>query len=287
MSSKSRIAVILPTRGMPFSQTIDEIIRECRSVEDKYDWDIYWSHARKVPDCLNVPTNQALRRKSNKLFWFVDDDMIFPEGILERLIDADKHAIVCDYPASITMGSVVYDADGRAYFGGNGCLLVKREVLEDIKKPIWRSDVGWAIKYHNDHIEFEAGAQNPDRVYGQHDVHFGLRLYAQGKPLYVLEDRCGQRKLRQYGDTTTNDGAHKIDQWVKFHPNMMYIINEQEKRDKSTMGDMILARFSDGGLYYTSRESAARLMDKGLVVGVAHAVFKNYDIIEDKIIKEK
>jgi hypothetical protein len=177
-----QVAVILPSRGMAFSETVEEVYRELLLAQKKLGitWKVYWSHGRKVPDCLNVPTKQALKVKGNTHFWYVDDDMILPRGVLTSLLEANKHAIVCDYPCTITMGAVLYDREGRAYFGGNGCLLVKREVLEDLKDPIWRSDIGWQIRYHNDFVEFVAGTDNPDKVYGRHDVHFGLRLYAKG-----------------------------------------------------------------------------------------------------------
>ncbi len=283
---KTQIAVILPSRGLAFSETVDEVIQECKSVEKDYDWKIYWSHSRKVPDCLNVPTNEALRLKKNMFFWFVDDDMIITKGTLKHLLQQDRHAIMCDYPASITMGAILYDPDGRAFFGGNGCLLVKREVLEAIKHPVWRSDVGWRIQLLNDHVSFEANSQNPDKVYGQHDVHFGLRLYSQGKAIYVSKMTCGQRKLKVAGDYSSNKGAHEIIEWKKFHPNMMYIINDQGKRDESDMGTLVRIKMNDGEMLYTARSTAKKFIKKGLAKGVGHAIINGYDF-EDEVKGDK
>jgi len=276
-----KLAVILPSRGLAYSETLDEIITELKTLD--CEWKIYWSHSRKVPNCLNVPTNQALRVKSNTHSWFLDDDMIIPPGTLKELIKEDRHAIACDYPTSITMGGVVYDPDGRAYFTGNGCLLVKREVLESIKKPIWRSDMNWRIRYHNNHVEFIAGSSNPDKVYGGHDVHFGLRLYAVGQPIHVSPVRCGQRKLKESGDFKTNLGAHKILEWRKFHSNIMYIIKSQGKRSRENSEKTIYVKLWDGNFAYVGKEFAFKLIENGGASQIGHAMFTNYDIRNDRV----
>lgn len=51
-----KIAVILPSRGLVFSKTVDELLRELKP----YSYEIFWSHGRPIPDCFEIPTQEAL-----------------------------------------------------------------------------------------------------------------------------------------------------------------------------------------------------------------------------------
>lgn len=281
---KPNVAVILPSRGLAFSETIDEVLRELKLA--RVDWNIYWSHGRQVPNCLNIPTERALKDKKVTHLWFVDDDMILPRGVLKELIKEDRHAIGCDYPVAITMGSTMYDPDGRAYFCGNGCLLVQRKTIENMKRPIWRSDVGWQIIWHNDGLEFVAGSQNPDKVYGGHDVNFGIRLYTNGQPLYVSKMVCGQRRVAKQPDFTRNGGgSYTIDKWQRFHPNVFYIINQQEKKDRTSLQDIVRVVLKDGTETFVTRDFAVKLHKRDQLSQFGYAIFTNWDIYNEKVIK--
>jgi hypothetical protein len=277
----TKLAVILPSRGICYSETIEEVYRELGLAD--VDYKIFWSHGRKVPDCLNVPTNRALRG-SYTHFWYVDDDMWLPKGILKGMLEEDKHAIASDYPSSITMGAAVYDKDGAPYFTGSGCLLVKRGILESLKKPIWRTDVGWRMKYMNDYIEFTATKEDGDKVHGRQDVMFGIRLYIQGRPIHIYNVSCGQRRAK---DTTIRQGnasSPKIDIWKKFHPNILYIPNNQSKRNSKSMEGIVLLRLNDGTETYADTSLANKLNSLGLVDRWGHATFKNWDIVKEEIV---
>jgi hypothetical protein len=282
-----RIAVIVPSRGICYSETADEIYREVElAKKNGYDAQVFWSHGRKVPDCLNVPTNQALRVKSYTHFWYVDDDMYLPKGILVKLLEEDKHAIAADYPSSITMGAAVFDKEGRAYFTGSGCLLVKREVLEGLKKPIWRTDVGWKMKYLNDYIEFTATDEhNGDKVHGRQDVTFGLRLYAKGKGIFVSHIAAGQRRADNPTIQQGNASNLKVKVWTKFHPNILYIPNQQNKRSDMDMGDIVYVELSDGTQTHVKLDLAKKLDEQGKITKWGHSVIKNWDVIKEEVIE--
>jgi hypothetical protein len=280
-----KVAIIVPSRGICYSETAEEIYREIELARKKgVECKIFWSHGRKVPDCLNVPTNQALKQKFTH-FWFVDDDMYLPKGILLHLLNEDRHAIVADYPASITMGSVVYDKEGMAYFTGSGCLLVKKEVLEDMKKPIWRTDVAWRMKYLNDYIEFTACRENEgDKVHGRQDVTFGLRLYAKGRPIFVSKVACGQRRTNDFSIKQGNSSNLKIDVWRKFHPNILYIPNSQTKSYDIEATGVVFVELDDGTQTHIKLELAYRLDSLGKITKWGHSVIKNWDVQKEEIL---
>ena len=49
------IAVILPSRGLIFSRTADEILQNLKDIPHK----IYFSHRKPIPDCFNEPVEEA------------------------------------------------------------------------------------------------------------------------------------------------------------------------------------------------------------------------------------
>jgi hypothetical protein len=282
----TKIAIIVPSRGICYSETAEEIYREAELAKKAgATYKIFWSHGRKVPDCLNVPTNQALKNKSFTHFWYVDDDMYLPKGILVNLIQEDRHAIASDYPSSITMGAVVYDKDSMAYFTGSGCLLVKREVLEGMNKPIWRTDVGWRMKYLNDYIEFTACPEKEgDKVHGRHDVTFGLRLYAKGRPIYVSKIACGQRRADDFSIKQGNSSNLKINVWRKFHKNILYIPNNQSRQASFEVGDVVFVELEDGTKTHMKLSMAYKLDNIGKIIKWGHSVIKNWDVQKEEMI---
>lgn len=202
-----KIAVILPSRGLVFAETLQELLGELKG----YDYSIYWSHEKPLPRCFNMPLGRALKKDFTH-FWFVEEDMILPKGVLKAMLDMDKPAVTCDYPISQGgNGTVLYDPEGKALFSGTGCLLVKREVLEQMPRPIFRTDILWRYKATTHGAVFEAMRQPKDVPhYGLHDITFGVWLYTHGMPIEVCPVECGQRKLKAKGANATNKGADEI-----------------------------------------------------------------------------
>lgn len=208
-----RVAIIIPSRGLINSKTIAEILQNAQD----YDYQLYWSHANPLPVCFNLPIEEALKDPRNTHFYIVEEDMILPPGTLKELVEADVHCIANDYPlAGDNTNCVLYDPDGNAYFTGTGSILIKREVLEALPKPIFYANKAWTFKIKSDHIIFNLEHnQDPDKVYGQHDLNFGLDLYRKGTPIHVATKTCGHRKLKARGIEGTNQGQYTFDEWTK------------------------------------------------------------------------
>jgi hypothetical protein len=210
------IAVCLPSRGLVFSETVEEVLREVDRVGRP--WRIHWSHGRPIPACFNTITEAALADRRVSHLWFVEEDMGLPEGILGALLARDAHAIAADYPVTTApSGTILRDPHGRAYFTGTGCLLVAREVLEALEPPVWRSDVAWALEWDDAESRLYA---HPRRrtpaemavIYGFQDVHFGIDQYRRGRAVEIYDDEvCWQRKLQNLGRRNNNlHGCHEI-----------------------------------------------------------------------------
>lgn len=118
--------------------------------------------------------------------------------------------VALDYPFQQNGDStVLHDPKGFAYWTGTGFMLVAKQVLENMEKPIWRTDTTFDPFIDKDTIHF--WPRKLDKIYyGLHDLRFGLVLYSAGLPVLPLNDTAGQRKLAKLGGIHTNSGAHEI-----------------------------------------------------------------------------
>lgn len=203
-----KLAVVLPSRGLMFSETFEELLNE---LED-FDHEIFWAHAKSLPDCFNEPTERALADSDVYAVLFCEDDMIIPNGILKKMFAAKYPVTALDYPFQQDGDSTcLHDPQGMAYWTGTGFLLVARPILEQLEKPIWRTDRTFDPFIDKDTIHF--WPRKLTKVfYGLHDLNFGMVLYSAGVPIYPMGQTAGQRKLVALGRSGTNNGAHEIEE---------------------------------------------------------------------------
>ncbi len=201
-----KLAVILPSRGLMFSETLEELLGELEG----YNYEIFWAHGKSLPECFNEPTERALADPDVFALLICEDDMIIPKGALKRMFDANYPVVALDYPFQQQGDSTcLHDPHGYAFWTGTGFLLVARGVLEQMERPIWRTDTTFDPFIDKDTIHF--WPRKLDKIYyGLHDLRFGLVLYSAGLPVLPLEETAGQRKLVKLGEKGVNKGAHEI-----------------------------------------------------------------------------
>jgi len=204
-----KLAVILPSRGLMFSETLEELLRELKTLS--FDWEIYWAHEESLPDCFNKPTNRALKDPNNFAFLFVEDDMIIPKGILMEMFEERYPVVALDYPFRQNGDSTcLHDPDGFAFWTGTGFLLAARQVLENFQKPIWRTDTTYEQFIDTDTLHW--WPRKLTRIfYGLHDLRFGIILSSQEMPIKPMDRTAGQRKLVKLGQAGVNNGKHEIE----------------------------------------------------------------------------
>jgi hypothetical protein len=201
-----KLAVVLPSRGLLFSETLQELLGELEG----FDYEIYWSHAKPLPECFNEPTERALADPDVFAVLFCEDDMIIPKGILRKMFAMQYPVVALDYPFQQQGDSTcLHDPNGYAFWTGTGFMLVARQVLEQMERPIWRTDTTFDPFIDKDTIHF--WPRKLDKVYyGLHDLRFGLVLYSAGLPVKPMDETAGQRKLVKLGEAGSNSGAHEI-----------------------------------------------------------------------------
>jgi len=201
-----KLAVVVPSRGLMFSETLEDLLRE---LED-FNYEIFWAHGKSLPDCFNEPTERALKDPDVYAVLFAEDDMILPKGVLKRMFSLKYPVVALDYPFQQNGDSTcLHDPKGDAFWTGTGFMLVSKTVLSQMEKPIWRTDTTFDPFIDKDTIHF--WPRKLDKIYyGLHDLRFGLLLYSAGLPVKVLDETAGQRKLVKLGEKGVNNGAHEI-----------------------------------------------------------------------------
>lgn len=251
-----KIAVILPSRGLIFSQTADEILQNVKDIPHKF----FFSHRKPLPECFEKPVNRALLDESISHLWLIEDDMIITYQTLQDMLDMDKAVVTANYPTTARKDASVLSVKGQVIYGGTGCTLVKREVFDELKAPYFRDDIAWIPKNMGDCIKF-TGVKKANKGYGFHDVNFFMNLFRLGIPVHLLPYTLGQRKLKALGKAGTNEGAHDIEEWTKVKKDRYFtLIKNLKPEPKGTMTTVL----ADGKELMVTRSHAKTLISKGL-----------------------
>lgn len=222
-----KLAVVVPSRGLMLSETLEELLRELEG----FNYEIFWAHAKSLPACFNEPTERVLADPSVYAVLFCEDDMKLPKGVLRRMLTENYPVVALDYPFQQDGDSTcLHDPEGNAFWTGTGFLLCAKAVLESLEKPIWRTDRTFDPFIDKDTIHF--WPRKLDKVfYGLHDLNFGMVLYSSGLPIKVLDETAGQRKLVKLGESGTNDGAHEIQELTVVGRDMVSGMIDPENAD--------------------------------------------------------
>lgn len=268
-----KVGVILPSRGLIFSKTADELLQNLKGIPHK----IFFSHGNPIPDCFNIPTERALEDDSITHLWFVEDDMIIPPDTLKTLLEANANAITCDYPINEKgRGAVFYDGGGQVVFCGTGCLLVKKSVFKGLKKPYFTDKVRWTMFNYGDALKLIGSDNTTGDGYGLHDITFCIKLWNAGVIVKVAPIKLGQRKLISLGKAGSNNGQHKIREWKKIVKNLR--LKELQKQPVAIGAKTKLVVVdTPSGAISTSRTHADNLVAQGL----ASYPPKRHTIIDD------
>lgn len=204
----NKIAVVYPSRGLSFSKTCEELLRELEGM----NYTFFFSIGNKLPDCFNKPIEEALKEPSFTHILIVEDDMIIPNLILKQMLRKKYPIVALDYPFQKNGdATTLHDPSGMALYTGTGFMLIERWVLDIIPRPIFRIDTAWDMMMTIDN-KLICWSRDVSKIktYGLHDVNFGITMWSNDIPIQVMKRTAGQRKLRALGKKDTNKGAHDI-----------------------------------------------------------------------------
>lgn len=198
-----KIGVILPSRGLVFAEVEDSISRNLKG----YDYFVYRSWDKKIPDCENELVDIALQNGSDYLF-FCEEDTVMPDGGFGELLKAGADIACIDYGVA-GWSCITRDKNtNEILWCGLGCTLIKREVFEKLEKPYFKSDKQLLLNFWPEIRWIDA----PRNAYGGQDIYFCIKAREKGFTIKQVEGECKHLKLLGLGRPGINNGLHTIGQ---------------------------------------------------------------------------
>lgn len=197
-----KVGVVIPSRGLIFAQTVKTLHKALSG----YDFSLHLPIGLNIPDCFNVGVLEALDSHCDYI-WIVEEDMLLPGLVLDRLFEAEADIALCDYPDKKTGKKFSqFSSDGFEY-SGIGCCLIKAEVFKKMEYPYFRKALYNLVDDKPVFVKF----REPGDGYGGHDVHFYQEAKRLGFSIEMInEDRVGHMYLEQRGDDQSDFGSHRI-----------------------------------------------------------------------------
>lgn len=201
------IAVITASRGTMFSRTTESIFNNIYGKEAK----LYMAHELPIPICFNYAFQKAYKDGCD-YFWFVEEDMLVPDGTLDRLLATDEPVCGVDYADRRTGKSLTFkNKKGEVLYTGMGCLLVKREVMDKISPPWFKRMVFWIMDTDDGDVDYVPKPDIATTGYGTQDVMFCYEIRQLGYKINMLWDiPVGHMTLEKKGDDVINNGADMV-----------------------------------------------------------------------------
>jgi len=187
---------------------MEELLHELKP----YDYKIFFSIGNTLPDCFNMPIEEALKDESFTHILICEDDMIIPKNILGQMFKEKYPVVALDYPfKNDGEATTLHDPDGMALFTGTGFMLIERWVFNKMPRPIFYTDTAWDMMLTKNHkLIVWPRDVSKIKTYGLHDVNFGITMWTNGIPIYPMPKTAGQRKLKAKGKANTNNGIDQI-----------------------------------------------------------------------------
>ena len=184
-----KVAGLFPSRGLVGSRMMEAVDQNLEGVDHVK----IYSHDRPIPESFNDLTRQFLETDCD-FAWFVEEDIVPPQGALAVMFETDAAIAFVDYPLKNFPDRPCFGTyRSRLIWVGLGCTLVRRAVFEKLEHPWFESQ--W--KYVAVHKGSAHGdpkvmiVPDPDRPYGGQDLFFCYKALESGFDIrIVMGMRC-------------------------------------------------------------------------------------------------
>lgn len=187
-----RVGVVLPTRGLIFTETIDALLKQTD--------EIFLSHNLPIPDSFNQLVEKAL---GYDYIFITNDDVVIPDGAITKMLAMDEDVVIGKVPM-IQEYQGYYEKDGKVTMFGTACLLVKRSVFDKLTKPYFETKYRYITQGKEEKVIID------EKAWGGEDVYFSRKVIAAGIEPKIADVTCRHLRLEQFGEHTNNHGCHKI-----------------------------------------------------------------------------
>lgn len=160
---KYNLVVLVPSRGLLITKSIDTLIKEITSCKYVRKWEIVFSYDMTVDKARQWLAEQFIEERpwADFAFW-MDDDQVLTEGILTRMFEAKGDFVTCHVvnrsPKNIQPGASPTNRmkpifwfppdnqrkdfeTGDLTFISLAVSLTSRKLFEDIPKPWFKSEL--------------------------------------------------------------------------------------------------------------------------------------------------
>lgn len=188
------IGVVMPSRGLVNSRTVEALVSAAQSHPTRH----YFSHGRPIPDCFNVPCQEALDDGCEYVvIW--EDDVVPPPDFLERQLECLQSADIAFYDANLEQGTATRTVNGIVT-SGIGCVMFRAEVLRSL------------LPLSSDRLydkDLQLIGTNDGTVYGRQDTEMYVRAHLMGFKAKQA-GKADHYHVRAYGNPRDNHGCHDI-----------------------------------------------------------------------------
>lgn len=197
MKETVRIAALIPSRGLVFSETMRTLFNNLRGMS----FELIFVTGLPIPDAQNEMVRKAMETDCTH-FWLLEEDMEMPDGTLYSMLEMDEDVVCVDYPVAGGW-STIKSAGSEIKHCGLGCTLVKRKVFEVLKEPWFSIDKS---------LDARTGEiLDIPMKYGGHDIFFGISLRENGFEIKQLEGvECGHYRCSDLNRREFNNAVYEI-----------------------------------------------------------------------------
>lgn len=227
----SKLLTIIPTRGLIFTKHQDALESELAAL-DQYP-KVLRTEDIPLPEARNLLVEAALEIKDWRYLLMMDDDNIIPDGGLKAMINLLSNGkgndiAVIDYPHHLheyekeMLGVGTYEnwKEGQNVKGkklawaGLGCVLIKREALEKMDKPVFKNTTFNYLRGEDGLLRMDSGSRNAITGSAGEDVYFFFEARRLGLKVAVVPEMvAGHCRIERFVLRLTGGkyrSSHKI-----------------------------------------------------------------------------
>ena len=205
---KLDVVAAVCTRGTMHSRTAEAM--DANLIDRGIDWDRVWEHSKSIPDAQNSVIEKALALDP-KWVWMVEEDVEPPADALEKMLVAPSPVVAMTYKLKGGQWCHKVNHAGRLIFAGTGCLLIQAELLRNMSRPWFRTDLFYSYDAWTG--KWSEPVKNDQETYGKHDIHFFATLAQRGVYGVLAEGKCKHWHVVKPGAANSNKGCHQIEEW--------------------------------------------------------------------------
>jgi hypothetical protein len=160
--NKHGVVVLVPSRGLVISKSMESIIKELNNCKYVRRWEMIVSHDMTVDKARQYLAEEALKREWADYSFWVDDDQVLSEGLLTRLFETEADYASCHVvnrsPKNLMPYATTENRQKPIFwfppdnmrkdfstsdltFISLAVALIKRRVFDEIPKPWFKSEL--------------------------------------------------------------------------------------------------------------------------------------------------